>query len=166
MERADKNYAVYNAEHIRDVLKKYIDEMTEEKMKRKTRFYNPRPTLKIDRVYKELSIFDTFKNELSLSNLKDMYSFVNRAINLGFKGYVCFKVGASGCANGMWVHACESTNGYSPDGDCIYRSFTPDYVVWDAEINGEWLHDKYGDISGRNIKNIIKKEMLKNKEEE
>ena len=159
MERADKNYAVYNAEHIRDVLKKYIDEMTEEKMKRKTRFYNPKMVLKIDRVYKELSIFDWWKNELSLSNLKDMYSFVNRAIGLGFKGYVCFKVGASMCSNGMWVHADESTDGYSPDGDCIYHSFTPDYTRWDICIDGKWFNRKENgeELMLKDIKEILKK---------
>lgn len=102
MENENKNYSMYNAEHIRDLLKKHIEEMTERKEKFSCRgrwySYTYRPTIRIDDVYKELSIFDWWKHELSLQNVKDMYNFVNKAIKLGFKGYVCFKVGATGCA--------------------------------------------------------------------
>ena len=70
-----------------------------------------------------------------------MQSFLKNAIRLGFTGYVCFKVGASGCANGMWAHKESSTNGFSPDGDVLYRSFTPDYTYWSAEIDGKWIPD-------------------------
>lgn len=79
----------------------------------------------------ELSIFDWWNNKLSLSQLKDMRTFLREAVKLGYTGYVCFKVGATGCANGMWAHKAESTNGYSPDGEFVYRSFTPDYTYWD-----------------------------------
>ena len=83
-------------------------------------------------VYRELSIFDWWVDELTLSRLKEMRTFLREAIKLGYTGYVCFKVGASGCANGMWANKLPTTNGYSPDGcDFLYRSFTPDYTYWD-----------------------------------
>lgn len=92
-------------------------------------------------VYAQLSIFDWWVKELSYSRLKEMRSFLRVAGELGYDGYVCFKVGATGCANGMWAHKKESETGYSPDGECLYRSFTPDYVTWDAELpDGRWLH--------------------------
>lgn len=59
-----------------------------------------------------------------------MEKFLKEAIKLGYKGYVCFKVGATGCANGMWAHKEESLDGYSPDGDFLYKSFTPAYNYW------------------------------------
>ena len=99
----------------------------------------------------KLSIFDWWKNELSYSQLKQMRSFLKVAGQLGYNGYVCFKVGMTGCANGMWAYKKESTTGQSPDGEFLYRSFTPDYVTWDAmlpdddmasrkkqESTGEW----------------------------
>ena len=97
---------------------------------------------KIDEVYAELSIFDWWPETLSMSNLKLMKDFIEKAIKLGYNGYVCFKVGASGCANGMWAYKEESTDGFSPNGEVLYRSFTPDYVGWDAKLaNGTWVSD-------------------------
>ncbi len=61
------------------------------------------------------------------------------AIKLGYTGYVCFKVGASGYANGMWAHKTEMTDGYSPSGEAIYRSFTPDYTYYSFRKNNEWM---------------------------
>ena len=90
---------------------------------------------RIDVVYDDLSIFDWWPEKLTVSHMKQMRTFLKEAIKLGFTGYVCFKVGASGCANGMWAHKEESTDGYSPDGDFLYRSFTPDYTNWQAKIN-------------------------------
>ena len=91
-------------------------------------------------VYKRLSIFDWWVNTLGITHLKQMRSFLREAIKLGFTGYVCFKVGASGCANGMWASTVESTDGYSPnDGETLYRSFTPDYTYWQFTRNGEWM---------------------------
>ena len=55
-------------------------------------------------VYDDLSIFDWWPSRLTQTHLKQMRAFVKEAIKLGFKGYVCFKVGASGCANGMWAY--------------------------------------------------------------
>ena len=52
-------------------------------------------------------------------------------------------VGATGCANGMWAYKEESKDGYySPEGGCLYRSFTPAYTDWDIrDDNGTWLHN-------------------------
>ena len=92
-------------------------------------------SFKMDAVWDELNIFDCFKNNLTMSDLKVMRSFLKEAIKLGFNGYACFKVGASGCANGMWAHELESTDGFSPKGGkCLYRSFTPDYVCYDVDL--------------------------------
>ena len=105
--------------------------------------YNARPVLErleqmiesgcsrpIRMVYDELSIFDWWPERLTISHMKQMRTFLKEAIKLGYTGYVCFKVGASGCANGMWASKAESTNGYSPKGETIYRSFTPDYTYY------------------------------------
>ena len=96
-----------------------------------------RKYLRISGVCNELSIFDWWNNNLSLTQLKDMRKFLKEAIKLGYTGYVCFKVGSTGCANGMWAHKEESTNGYSPDGDFIYKSFTPEYNYWSICKDGE-----------------------------
>ena len=94
-------------------------------------------------VYERLSIFDWWVNTLGIAHLKQMRSFLREAIKLGFNGYVCFKVGARGCANGMWAHTVESKDGYSPDeGEVLYRSFTPAYTYWSFTRNGEWMPDR------------------------
>jgi hypothetical protein len=105
--------------------------------------YNARPVLErleqmiesgcsrpIRMVYDDLSIFDWWPERLTISHMKQMRTFLKEAIKLGYTGYVCFKVGASGCANGMWASKAESTNGYSPKGETLYRSFTPDYTYY------------------------------------
>ena len=94
-------------------------------------------------VYKELSIFDWWKSYLSLSQLKQMRTFLKNAIKLGFDGYVCFKVGASGCSHGMWAHKNESVNGYSPDGDVLFHSFRCGDNYYAVCNNGEWHHGEY-----------------------
>lgn len=68
----------------------------------------------IRQIYNELSIFDWWPNNLNQNHLKQMRSFLKLAIKLGYDGYCCFKVGASGCANGMWAYKARSTTGYSP----------------------------------------------------
>lgn len=88
---------------------------------------------KIRKVFRSLSIFDWWPDTLSQAKLKDMKRFLEEAIKLGFNGYVCFKVGATGCANGMWAHKEESYDGYSPDGAYIYKSFTPAYNYWECK---------------------------------
>lgn len=85
----------------------------------------------MDEVFDELSIFDWWTKYISLNQLKQMRTFLREAIKLGYTGYVCFKVGASGCANGMWANKLPTTNGYSPKCEFLYRSFTPDYTYWD-----------------------------------
>lgn len=88
-------------------------------------------------IYKDLSIFDWWVNYLSLTRLKDMRKFLELAIELGFNGYVCFKVGAKYCANGMWAYKEESKDGYSPNNcDFIYKSFTPQYNYYQVKKNG------------------------------
>lgn len=116
----ENNYKKYNAE---SVLSK-LNEILKFRFARYTKF-----------VYKDLSIFDWWKDRLTVSDMEQMRTFLKNAIRLGFKGYVCFKVGDSGCANGMWAYKEESTDGYSPEGDFIYRSFTPDRTCWSAKVN-------------------------------
>ena len=106
-------------------------------------FYNAEPVLTrlegmidygwarpIRSVYDDLSIFDWWPEKLTINHMKQMRTFLKEAIKLGYTGYVCFKVGASGCANGMWAHKVPTTDGYSPKGEAIYRSFTPDYTYY------------------------------------
>ena len=121
-----KDYTMYNAHNVLQNLEKLI--------------YDGR-TVEIRDVCDELSIFDWWPDDLPVSRMKQMKTFLKNAIRLGFTGYVCFKVGASGCANGMWAHKESSTDGYSPNGDVLYRSFTPDYTYWSAKINGKWIPD-------------------------
>ena len=61
----------------------------------------------IRQVYDDLSIFDWWPERLTITHMKQMRTFLREAIKLGYDGYVCFKVGASGCANGMWAHKEE-----------------------------------------------------------
>lgn len=104
-----------------------------ERLERMIQFGRSRPILE---VYDELSIFDWWPSNLTLTHMKQMRTFLKAAIKLGYTGYVCFKVGASDCSNGMWAYKAETPDGYSPKGDYLYRSFTPDYTLWQAEING------------------------------
>lgn len=91
----------------------------------------------MNKIYKELSIFDWWNSTLSKNQLLEMRKFLKEAIKLGYTGYVCFKVGATGCANGMWAHKELSTTGYSPKGACIYKSFSPDYNYWSITLDGD-----------------------------
>lgn len=104
------------------------------------KYWNGRPyyrlvPYKVRDVCERLSIFDWFKDTLSESDLKHMQLFLKEAVKLGFTGYTCFKVGATGCANGMWAYKELSTTGYSPDCDYLYRSFTPDCTYWQFSKN-------------------------------
>lgn len=106
---------------------------------------------KFEDVCSQLSIFDWWPRHLTLSHLKLMRTFLKEAIKLGYEGYVCFKVGAAGCANGMWAAVEETEDGYSPK-ECptLYRSFTPSYTYWDVtNTAGTWDWDsskKYDEI--------------------
>ena len=115
-----KEYKEYNAQNVLNEVNKLLD-----------KYVFPIP---IRGVCDQLSIFDWWVDNLSKTHLKQMKMFLENAIRLGFTGYACFKVGASGCSNGMWSCKEESVDGYSPEGDWIYRSFTPDYIYWSTHI--------------------------------
>ena len=135
------DYKAYNAEAVLIKVEGYIRvlEMKHNNHYRWSRNYK----LKMWDCCDDLSIFDWWVDDLSISRLKEMRTFLREAIKLGFTGYVCFKVGVSGCANGMWAHKLPSTNGYSPD-DCdfLYRSFTTDYTYWDVTYADEKDYNK------------------------
>jgi len=106
---------------------------------------------KISDVYDELSIFDWWPEKLTVAHMKQMRTFLREALKLGYNGYVCFKVGASGCANGMWAHKAEGRvkDGYcySPSGEAIYRSFTPDYTYYSyCDEAGHWHPGHYNEL--------------------
>lgn len=97
-------------------------------------------------ICEELSIFDWWNDYMSLSQLKQMQKFLETAEKLGYNGYVCFKVGAKYCSNGMWAHKEESTDGYSPNGECLYHSFVSGRNDWDVKTaDGKWMHETTGD---------------------
>lgn len=107
----------------------------------------------ISSVCDDLSIFDWWPEYLNKTKLREMRQFLKEAIKLGYTGYVCFKVGAKGCANGMWAHTeLETDDGYSPS-NCptLYRSFTPAYCYWDVtDKDGNWeFEGKYKDDEDR-----------------
>ena len=127
----------------------------------------PQSRFLIRSVCDDLSIFDWWPEYLSKSKLGEMRQFLSEAIKLGYEGYVCFKVGATGCANGMWAHTeLETDDGYSPD-NCpvLYRSFTPDYRYWDVtDKDGNWdFEGKYLDEEGHR-KNYNKLKTIKDLE--
>ena len=100
--------------------------------------YENGETFTIPQVYNDLNIFDWFNDSFSKRKLQTMRAFLKASIKFGYTGYCCFKVGSRGTANGMWAYKQKSTTGYSPDGEFIYRSFTPDYIEWamiDADGN-------------------------------
>ena len=112
---------------------------------------------RIDSVYDDLAIFDWWPEYLSISKLKQMKAFLQQAIKLGFDKYCCFKVGASGCANGMWASDAPTTDGYSPS-NCktIYHSFTPDYSYWDVDLGTGFTDQQFKTIG--EVRNYIKDE--------
>ena len=112
--------------------------------------------LRIADVYSDLSIFDWWNENLSKSQLEQMAKFLKTAGELGFNGYVCFKVGAKYCSHGMWAHVNESTDGYSPkDGACLFHSFRSGNNYWDLRLpDGKWLHEMYPDKYEFTLKEI------------
>ena len=156
-------YAKYNAENVLENVNKCIAELEnvdnsewDHKRLKRTAMRKVRKNGRWDYDYKssyafyinavcdELSIFDWWNETLSVSQLKQMKAFLQTAIKLGFKGYVCFKVGASGCAHGMWAHQMESKDGYSPDDDeILFHSFRSGDNYWGVRHKGVW--DEYND---------------------
>lgn len=118
------DYTQYNAQNVLNNLETLIERNM---------------SLPIRLIYSKLSIFDWWNDNISVAQMKQMRTFLKAAIERGFTGYVCFKVGASGCANGMWAYKVATTDGYSPDGDVLYRSFTPDYTYWQINLNNKWF---------------------------
>ena len=153
-------YAKYNAQNVLDNVNRCIEELeilnnteggrdydrTRFKLVRRVKDgrsgYRAVFAYKMSSVYDELSIFDWWLETLSMSQLKQMKKFLEHAIGLGFRGYACFKVGVAHCAHGMWVHAVESEDGYSPDGDVLYHSFRSGDNYYAACLNGQWI-DKH-----------------------
>ena len=140
----------------------YTSKNTENVLREVEKFIEVGHRRKISDVYEELSIFDWWNEYISVSQAKKMRQFLKEAIKLGYTGYVCFKVGASGCSNGMWASVKESTNGYSPDGPTLFRSFTPSYTCWNiTDKNGNWDFDpehNYYDIKTiKQLESFIKK---------
>lgn len=148
----DRKYSYKNAKPVLEVVEAYIEEL-EEKRDKAQFSWQRRQSLYIRDVCDELSIFDWWKDNLSLGNLLDMRKFLREAIKLGYTGYVCFKVGVNGCANGMWASKEESIDGYSPDGPTLYKSFTPGYEYWSINPDGKGFlpdRDEYDKL--KNIK--------------
>lgn len=148
----DRTYSYRNAKPVLEVVEAYIKEL-QEKRDQAQFSWQRRQSLYIREVYDELSIFDWWRDNLSLNNLIDMRKFLREAIKLGYTGYVCFKVGATGCANGMWAAKEESKDGYSPDGPTLYKSFTPAYEYWSINPDGKGFlpdRDEYDKL--KNIK--------------
>ena len=138
-----QDYARLNAENVLKIVNGYIRILENRNANRER--WEPRPTLRIREVCDRLSIFDWWNDKLSISQLKDMKKFLETSIELGYTGYVCFKVGATGCSHGMWSYRTETTDGYSPDGAFLFKSFTPSKNYWNMmDDAGEFITDKIG----------------------
>lgn len=118
-------YANRNAESVLAQVERCLEEIDSQ----------PRRRYRIGEVCERLSIFVWWPEHLGEPKLKDMRRFLRAAIERGYHGYVCFKVGATGCANGMWAYKKESEDGHSPDGGFLYKSFTPDCNYWAAKTD-------------------------------
>ena len=121
---------------------------------------------KISNVYSQLSIFDWWPEYISPTRLNQMRNFLQDAISIGCDKYCCFKVGASGCANGMWASDKATSDGYSPKGGkTLYRSFTPDYTYYDIDLGDGFTEQEFK--SFRDVKNYIaEQEKLKSQDNE
>lgn len=138
----------HNAKQVLIEVEKYIEQLEKEENPNNRKLY-------IDDVCDELSIFDWWKDWLTISNLKDMKRFLKQSIKLGFKGYVFFKVGIKGCTNGMWAQKKESITGLSPDGPYLYKTFVDGSDYWLISLDGEnYLRGKDNDISIDTIKEV------------
>jgi hypothetical protein len=157
-----------NANEVLEVVERMIQDGEDFKECNKPYWWAvQRKKWKIRDVYKELSIFDWWNDYLSVSQLKQMRSFLITSIKLGYTGYVCFKVGAVGCANGMWANKLESTNGHSPkDGGCLYHTFVCNDNYWSVKFDdGTWIGDReHYRFTLKEIKEAIKERKLRNEE--
>lgn len=124
---------------------------TDEVLKNIEKYIELDEWVRITDVYPELGIFDWWKDYVTQNDLKTMKSFLETAESIGYNGYCCFKVGASGCANGMWAYPIDSETGYSPKGAFLYRSFTPDYTDWNMYDGKDFLSNN----------RLTKRQMLK-----
>ena len=164
----EKNYSKYNRDAVLVEVEKLIAELEDKKeqavnkvresydyrvsswyVKSRINSASREVRLRIRNVCDKLSIFDWWKDYLSLSQLKQMRSFLVTTGKLGFNGYVCFKVGSVGCSHGMWCYVKESTNGYSPDGAFLFHSFVSGENYWSCyDVNKEPIGnedlDEYG----------------------
>lgn len=134
-----------------------VDQMLEEAKEFKAK-HGYSKKLYIRQICDRLSIFDWWRDELSVSQLKQMKSFLRVAGELGYNGYVCFKVGAAGCAHGMWAHKNESETGFSPDGEFLYHSFRSGDNYYDVCLSdGKMGYDKVGryDLTLDEVKALI-----------
>ena len=107
-----------------------------------------------------LGIFDWWNDSFSISQMTQMRSFLKKAIALGFTGCASFKVGAKGCANGMWAFKEQvREDGYDPDGDRMYHSFVCGDNYYDAKINGVWFSEvtdkRFNTVKFADIKKYI-----------
>ena len=161
-------YSHLNAEAVLDQVEDYIRALEQAQDTHQLigeamhwKGYGWKPVYKISGVCNGLSIFDWWNEDLSISQLKKMEEFLHKAIELGYTGYVCFKVGAAGCSHGMWASKVESTDGYSPDGETLFRGFrNGDYNSWDACLaDGTWLHEIVTETDTFTLKQV--KNMLK-----
>lgn len=98
--------------------------------------YTNKKVFKIRTVCEELSIFDWWNDNLSMSQLNAMRSFLKTAIELGFTGYVCFKVGAKYCSHGMWASKKDRED--RTPGDELFHSFRAGDNYWSYAVNGKW----------------------------
>ena len=127
----------------------------------RTSWKDNRYAFRMRAVCNELSIFDWWKDTLSISQLKQMKKFVENAIELDFTGYVCFKVGASGCSHGMWAAKEESTDGFSPDCDTLFHSFRSGDNYYDICLNNKWYEGWSENYKIADIKRILEENKIK-----
>lgn len=150
-----------NVNDILENVERYIDTLEKQKAEGSIKT----PTVRIKDVYGDLSIFDWFKPTLSLADLKKMRAFLKTAQTLGYTGYTCFKVGVTGSANGMWAYKEESKTGFAPDGDFLYKSFTPAYNYWNiyfGEVDYRGINKSLTDYLGIEYDSYKKeKELMK-----
>lgn len=133
-------YESKNAKNVLAWVNTFITEA--EDFNKNRRSWEKRKEYNMSDVCERLSIFDWWVDTLSVSRLKAMKNFLEKAIARGFTGYVCFKVGVEGCAHGMWAHRTESTTGYSPYGEFLFHGFNGVDNSWGYMFpDGELMED-------------------------